>query len=177
MDGEELMSASAPAIGIRRGYRPGVIGRVVELHGRYYSKHWDFGVFFETKVTRELSAFMDRYDDEHDGFWTATLDGKVEGAITIDSQDAEGQGAHLRWFVVSEVLQGQGVGGRLMNAAMDFCRSKGYERVYLWTFEGLFAARRLYEKAGFELVEERKGRQWGLEVNEQRFELLRTVTG
>lgn len=59
----------------------------------------------------------------------------------------------------------------LMNAAMDFCRSSGYERVYLWTFEGLFAARRLYEKAGFELVEERNGRQWGTEVNEQKFEL------
>lgn len=37
--------------------------------------------------------------------------------------------------------------------------------------EGLNAARHLYEQAGFELVEEKRGAQWGLEVNEQRFEL------
>ena len=40
----------------------------------------------------------------------------------------------------------------------------------MWTFEGLGAARHLYEKAGFRLVEEHKGTQWGSEVNEQRFE-------
>lgn len=57
------MSDSATGMRIRKGYRPGAIGRVVELHGRYYSKYWNFGLFFETKVARELSEFMDRYDD------------------------------------------------------------------------------------------------------------------
>jgi hypothetical protein len=28
---------------IRRGYFPGSIGRVVELHARYYHAHWGFG--------------------------------------------------------------------------------------------------------------------------------------
>ena len=41
----------------------------------------------------------------------------------------------------------------------------------LWTFAGLDAARRLYERAGFRLAEERRGTQWGIEVTEQRFEL------
>lgn len=91
MDGQGRMSASAPAIGIRRGYRPGAIGRVVELHGCYYSKYWDFGVFFETKVARELSAFMDRYDDERDGFWTAILDGKVEGRSPLTVRTLQGK--------------------------------------------------------------------------------------
>jgi RimJ/RimL family protein N-acetyltransferase len=54
---------------------------------------------------------------------------------------------------------------------MDFCRARGYDRVYLWTFEGLDAARHLYEKAGFRLAQQQRGRQWGTEVNEQRFEL------
>ena len=39
------------------------------------------------------------------------------------------------------------------------------------TFEGLDATRHLYEKAGFRLVEQQKGAQWGTEVNEQRFEM------
>jgi hypothetical protein len=47
----------------------------------------------------------------------------------------------------------------------------GYGQIYLWTFAGLDPARHLYEKAGFTLVKERTGRQWGTEVEEQRFEL------
>jgi hypothetical protein len=39
------------------------------------------------------------------------------------------------------------------------------------TFEGLDAARHLYEKNGFRLAEQQRGIQWGREVNEQRFVL------
>ena len=59
----------------------------------------------------------------------------------------------------------------MLKAAIDFCRNQDYRQVYLWTFEGLDAARHLYEKAGFKLVEQKRAAQWGLEVNEQRFEL------
>jgi hypothetical protein len=38
------------------GYIPGAIGRVAELHGTYYYKHWGFHLFFESKVAIELSA-------------------------------------------------------------------------------------------------------------------------
>jgi GNAT superfamily N-acetyltransferase len=75
---------------------------------------------------------------------------------------------------VSDTLRGKGVGKRLIQAAVDFCRSQRYPRVYLWTFEGLHAARHLYETAGFQLVEQHRGTQWGTEVIEQRFELSLT---
>jgi hypothetical protein len=45
---------------IVRGYVPGSIGRVAELHGTYYHDHWGFGLFFEAKVASELSAFLGR---------------------------------------------------------------------------------------------------------------------
>ena len=156
---------------IVKGYIPGSIGRVAELHGTYYHEHWDFAVFFEAKVATELSEFLTRYDEKRDGFWTVSLKGRVEGSITIDGIHTEKEGAHLRWFIISDVLRGRGIGGRLIKEALNFCRSKGYKRVYLWTFEGLNAAKHLYEKNGFELVEQNKGIQWGTEVNEQRFEM------
>ena len=53
---------------------------------------------------------------------------------------------------------------------MVFCQSRRYQHVYLWTFEGLHAARHLYDKAGFRLVRQQRGTQWGREVTEQRFE-------
>jgi len=159
-------------IKIEKGYVPGSIGRVAELHGIYYHENWDFKFFFEAKVATEISEFLGRYNEKQDGFWTASMRGRVEGSITIDGIHAEKEGAHLRWFIVSDILRGKGAGNRLMNEAIDFCRNKKYQRIYLWTFKGLDVARHLYEKNGFKLVEEFTGDQWGTKVEEQRFELL-----
>lgn len=156
---------------IVNGYLPGAIGRIAELHATYYHDQWHFGLFFESKVATELAAFLERYDAAHDGIWLAQSAGRVEGAIVIDGYRAAQEGAHLRWFIVSEAERGGGVGRRLLDTAIRFCRRSGFRRVYLNTFEGLDTARRLYEQAGFILVEQRKGKQWGTEVNEQRFEL------
>jgi len=160
------------SVEIRRGYVPGSIGRVVELHGRYYHTHWGFGVFFETKVAKDLSEFMSRYEEARDGFWLGLESGRVEGAIAIDGIKASDTGAHLRWFIVSDAFRGSGLGRKLIDTALDFCRQNAYKTVYLWTFDGLQAARHLYESMGFGLVEQHKGKQWGTEVTEQRFELL-----
>lgn len=157
-------------IKIEKGYVPGSLGRVAELHGAYYHKHWGFGLYFEAKVAVELSDFLKRYDDARDGFWTVFKDGRMEGSIAIDGIHGEREGAHLRWFIISDALRGKGAGGKLLNTVTSFCHSKGYKKIYLWTFEGLTAARHLYEKGGFRLVEEHQGTQWGKKVTEQRFE-------
>jgi len=62
-------------------------------------------------------------------------------------------------------------GINLINRAIDFCKSKGYKKTYLWYFEGLNAARHLYEEVGFKLIKQQSGVQWGPEVTEQYFEL------
>ena len=102
----------------------------------------------------------------------------IEASIAIDGprtgpdcDDDEPGSAHLRWFITSDQTHGSGTGTTLLNAALTFCRAQSYARVYLWTFEGLHAARHLYEKAGFRLTHQQRGSQWGTEVNEQRFEL------
>ncbi len=161
---------AVPELHIKTGYIPGSIGRIAELHGTYYHRHWDFGLFFEAKVATELSAFLQRMDEEKDGIWLMEGRERIEGTVVIDGIHAENEGAHLRWFVVSDALRGRGFGRKLLEHAMAFCRSRGFRKIYLWTFEGLNAARHLYEEAGFELVQERAGNQWGKAVNEQCFE-------
>ena len=153
------------------GYVPGAIGRVAEMHATYYSQAWDFGVYFEAKVATELSEFLRRFDPARDGFWTANRSGRVEGSIAIDGACAKTEGAHLRWFILSDALRGLGVGNRLMQQAVGFCRELEYSRVFLWTFQGLDPARHLYEKFGFRLVQEIEGEQWGKRVLEQRYVL------
>lgn len=153
------------------GYLPGAIGRVAELHAVHYSSAWQFGLYFEAKVASELAAFLLRFDPLADGFWTVIQDGRVEGSIAIDGARAGAEGAHLRWFILSDALRGRGMGRRLMQEAVDFCRQRAYARIFLWTFRGLEPARHLYEDFGFRLVEQVEGEQWGRRVLEQRYVL------
>jgi GNAT superfamily N-acetyltransferase len=153
------------------GYLPGCIGRVAELHALYYSEHAGFGLPFEAKVARELAEFCGRCDARRDGLWLARIDGRIHGSIAIDGLHADSEGVHLRWFITSDEARGRGVGRSLLDTALGFCRERHRGRVHLSTFAGLEAARHLYEKAGFRLVQQQRGAQWGREVDEQRFEL------
>ena len=159
------------------GYIPGAIGRITELHAAYYSQHAGFGLFFESKVASEISEFLTRFKETQDGFWVAAAEEQVIGSIAIDGIKAQGEGAHIRWFIVDQAYQGQGIGDMLLGEAVDFCRSSGFKRVYLWTFTGLDAARHLYEKHGFVRCRENKGEQWGVVVTEQMFELIGVFDG
>ena len=149
-------------------YLPGSIGRLVELHGRYYARDWRFGRYFEAKVATELGELLGRLDPGRDGFWIASEDGEVLGGVAIDGS---GDSARLRFFIVDDSSRGRGLGERLMGKALDFCRAAGHRHVFLTTFAGLDAARRLYERHGFVLTEERPDRTWGVEMTEQRFDL------
>ncbi len=161
-------------ITISSGYCPGAIGKIVELHGVYYSRHWNFGLKFETEIAAGLAEFFTRFDPAHDGFWLAMDGDRIVGSITIDGSRLATDGAKLRWFIADENYAGHGLGNRLMIEAMNFCRSKGFKRVYLHTIAGLHAARRLYDKFGFKLVEEHPSDIFGVPATEQLFEVFLT---
>jgi GNAT superfamily N-acetyltransferase len=139
------------------GYVPGAIGRITELQATYYAAHWELGLYFEAKAATELAAFVSRFNPATDGVWLARQDGAIVGSIFIDGSDAEGEGARLRWFIIAEGYQGRGLGNRLMQEAVSFCKQAGFRRVYLTTFAGLDTARHLYEKFGFRLCAEVDG--------------------
>jgi DNA-binding MarR family transcriptional regulator/N-acetylglutamate synthase-like GNAT family acetyltransferase len=160
---------SQDTIEIARGYRPGVVGRVAEMHGRYYATHEGMGWFFESRVAAGLAEFTGRADRPRNGLWTAWRNGCAVGAIAIDGEDLGDDRAHLRWFIVDDSVRGLGVGRRLLDEAVSFCDAEGFVEIQLWTFSGLDAARHLYESCGFALAEEWLGTQWGREVREQRF--------
>ncbi len=154
------------------GYFPGVVGKIIELHATYYHEHWGFDLSFETQVGRELSEFMSRFRQGYDFFLAAHTNRDLVGSIAIDAVKSREQGARLRWFIVHPGYQGAGMGRRLLKEAVSFCRSSGLKRVFLWTFQGLDAARALYEEAGFRITDESTVHQWGGRIREQRFELL-----
>ena len=161
-----------PAPSIRTGYTPGLLGRIVTLHARYYSYLVGFDLPFETTVATGMADFLPRLESPRNGTWWIDNDGEISGGISIDGEDL-GEGiAHLRWFILDPALHGSGLGNALLTTALDHCRDQGFARVDLWTFSGLDTARALYEKHGFTLVAEQSGSQWGKEMREQKFSLM-----
>jgi len=57
---------------------------------------------------------------------------------------------------VEPALRGHGLGGRLVDAIVEWAVARGAERVQLWVTEDNDAARMLYERHGFVCTGERK---------------------
>lgn len=167
------MTGAAGTAVLFEGWRPGVIGDVVSLHARYYARHWGFGPSFEAQIAGAMAELVRRYDPRVDLLLSAADAERTIGSLTIDGGDPQRPEdlAHLRWFILDDASRGRGIGRRLLARGLEFARGSGRAGVYLWTFAGLDAARRLYDDAGFRLVHEAPGDTWGTRVTEQRFEL------
>src|SRR5258708_29033060 len=112
------------------GYVPGSIGRMVELHGRYYARDWRLGHYFEAKVASELGELVARLDPKRDGFWIAAEDDEIVGGIAIDGSGTP-RAARLRFFIVAVAHRGSGLREPLMCAALEFCCDRGPLQAFL----------------------------------------------
>lgn len=138
---------------IRRGYSPGAIGRIVDLHGSYYAAAWGVGAPFEILMARELCEFVEHYRPDKDLLLTAHCGELTVGALAVLGQTSRVDWAQLRFVIVDPRYQGRGAGRALLSEALEWCRSRGFAGVFLWTVDHLPQSRALYERAGFEIVE------------------------
>ena len=157
------------SITIRAGLKPGDLGYITYLHGWIYHGEYGFDTTFEPYVARPMSDFSLADDKSRQRIWIVELGDKIVGCVAI--VDAGGNEAQLRWLLLTKETRGKGLGKRLMKEAVDFCREKRYDYVFLWTIDALHVAGSLYLKNGFKVTEEKRHAMWGIEVNEQRYEL------
>jgi GNAT superfamily N-acetyltransferase len=154
---------------IVEGYRPGAVAAIVGHHMNYYAREWGFGLPFEARVATDCARFLQRYDGARDRLWLVIKNAGIEGSLVLDHDTAgtDHEGLHLRWFILSDALRGQGAGKALMQKATGFADQTSQGKIWLTTFRGLSAARNLYEEFSFELVSETEGETWGRQVYEQ----------
>jgi GNAT superfamily N-acetyltransferase len=141
------------AVTFAEGFKPGYLGRMIQMQGEYYDVVWAVpGHNFECMMARQMCDFHDAYVPGRDLLLSAHVDGVLVGHIAVVGSQAERSGARLRWFHVDDAYRGHGIGRDLLVKAVDFCRKAGFTSVWLWTMEGLDAARHLYLDFGFKPV-------------------------
>ena len=163
------MNTSAE-VTIRHDLQPGDIGRVTEQHGVLYASEYGFDHRFEAYVAEGLGEFGRIARADRDRLWLAEVDGRLVGSIAIlGREDGEAQ---LRWYLVAPEARGRGLGRRLLDTSIQFCRDAGYSSIDLWTVDPLHDAARRYTAAGFRLTEESApASPWGVTLSEQRYDL------
>lgn len=151
-----------------RPYRPGDPSLVCYAQMKFYGEVHGFGQIFEYYLTKGMSEFL--ANPAGGQLWIAEQDSRMLGSIAIVRQDADT--AQLRWVLVDDSVQGQGLGRRLAETAVQFCKEQGYRRVILWTASMLLPARSLYASLGFSLVETKDNTGWTSHVvTEEKWEL------
>ena len=156
-------------IHIRTQLKPGDVGYVIYLHGTLYAREYELDHTFEGYVAQRFGEFLASYDQRKDLVALAELDGRIVGSIVIDGK--EDGTAMLRYFLVHPDARGCGLGHQLMNQALQFCRERGFKKVFLWTISELHTAAHLYKQAGFVCTREETHEIWGAPRTEQEYEL------
>ena len=138
---------------------PGDYGWVVARHGALYAAEHGWDATFEGLVARIVGDYVAAHDPAREAAWIAEVDGEPAGCVfCVAKDDATAQ---LRILLVEPSARGLGIGSRLVDECLRFATRAGYRSITLWTNDVLASARRIYEAAGFTLVDEEPHHSFG----------------
>jgi DNA-binding MarR family transcriptional regulator/N-acetylglutamate synthase-like GNAT family acetyltransferase len=152
-----------------RTHEPGDMGWVVHRHGLLYAREYGWDERFEALVAQIVADFINNFDPVTERCWIAEMEGERVGCVFVVG--AGDKVAKIRLLLVEPRARGLGLGNRLVEECIRFARSRGYEKLVLWTNDVLEDARRIYERKGFALVEQEEHHSFGKDLVGQNWEL------
>jgi N-acetylglutamate synthase-like GNAT family acetyltransferase len=164
---ETLLSGSAsPESFTLRSIQIGDVGKVIAQQAEGYAREFGWNVEYEGLVAQILGDFVRNFDSAKDDAWIVDRAGEIAGSIFL-VKDGEPGTARLRLLYLEPWARGAKLGERLVQHCVERARDLGYRRMVLWTNDVLAAARRLYERSGFRLVEEKRHHSFGKDLTAQ----------
>ncbi len=146
-----------------RGLQPGDLGWVIHRQAVLYYQEYGLDWTYEALVAEILSKFVTNFNPEREAAWIAEYAGSIAGSIfLVQSEDPEV--AKLRLLYVEPSARGLGIGRTLVASCVGRARELGYRQIKLWTNDVLVSARRIYEAAGFRLVDQEKHHSFGQDL-------------
>lgn len=159
--------ANAPFV--LRDPKVGDLAFVAHRQAVLYAREHGFDWTYEALVCEIVASFTRSFDRTCERCWIAERDGETVGSVFVVKQSETV--ARLRLLYVDPAARGLGLGRRLVAEAVRFATECGYGKMTLWTNDILLSARRLYEAAGFVLVEQEKHRSFGRDLVGQTWDL------
>lgn len=160
-----LLAARDDASYVLRDPRPGDMGWIVHRQAVLYAQEYGWNAEYEALVAEIVAKFVREFDARAERCWIAERNGKVIGSVFVVRHDEST--AKLRLLYVDPSARGLGIGVRLVEECLRFARHAGYRKMILWTNSVLTSARRIYEKLGFQLVEEEPHHSFGKDLTGQ----------
>lgn len=151
-----------------RPFRSGDLEYVISRHKTlYYAERRLSQVFFDY-VEEIVRGFAEHFNSEKEFLQITERNGVPAGSIAI--RDGGEEGAQLRFFMLEPELRQRGYGNQMIEQALDFCRKKGYRKIFLLTITDQVVARHIYESHGFHKTGSWEKSEWGEGVVEERWE-------
>ena len=116
---------------------------------------YDLQIDVMAGMFREMAALPDLYQN-----WVAEAGGEVAGFVSVVFYKTlfhRVGTALINELVVSRDLRGRGIGQALIRTVIDEARARGMDEVEVGTEQSNAAARRFYQRRGFELAGLRRG--------------------
>ena len=166
---EDRAEPTAKASYLLRPHQPGDMGWIVHRQGVLYAQEYGYDEQFEALVAEIVAKFIQHYDAKRERCWIAEKDGDVVGSVFLVAQSKTT--SKLRLLYVEPSARGLGIGSRLVSECIRFAKQAGYKKMLLWTQSDLDAARHIYKKAGFHVVEKKKHHSFSKDLVAETWEL------
>lgn len=127
-----------------------IIHKIIQTSLESFNLDIPGSAYFDPELAQLSSYYGER---KYAQYWIAEQNGEVLGGVGIAPFSEDGTICELQKLYLLESSQGKGISKLLMDQALAFA-SNHYKACYLETMSKLEVACMLYEKYGFQLLEQ-----------------------